>query len=142
MTLRTRKLVRSQPALFLPARLAAMPSCPTLVVGLVGLEGEKMWSREGPAGQSLFPGVRGGSATGHYWSITQSWPSAPRTGAAILTLKAQSMCGPHNSSTHLQPLPLWTRSLGWWDVDQLESSALVQEILRVLRGGRNPQECL
>lgn len=30
-----------------------MPSSRVLAVGLVGLEGEKMWSREVPAGQSL-----------------------------------------------------------------------------------------
>lgn len=66
-------------------------------------------------------------------------PSAPRTGAATLTLKPQSKCGPRNSSTRLQPLPLCTGSLGWWDADHLESSALVQETLRVLRGGRTPR---
>lgn len=45
---------------------------PMLAVGVVGLEGKKLWSREVPAGQSLSPGGRGSSATGHCWSTTRA----------------------------------------------------------------------
>lgn len=49
-----------------------MPSSRVLAVGLVGLEGEKMWSREVPAGQSLSLGGHGSSATGHCWPTTRA----------------------------------------------------------------------